>query len=526
MLITVFNAVPAAIISGLLALIVGFVIGYLIRVRQHEKSMSESRIKADQIVEEGKRDAENSRKNAIMEAKQEIFISKKEFEDEFKEKRRNLTIQEQKIEQKDEQLNRRSLNLDRREELLGNKEVKIEERIEQLEQLNSKVEDSLREQEEKLMEISGLNTEQAREIIFNEVKDKMADEIAIYIRDTEDRARLDVEGRAKDILAQAIQKYASETTAERTVSVINIPNDEMKGRIIGREGRNIRTLEALTGVDLIIDDTPEAVVLSGFDPIRREVAKRALETLVSDGRIHPGRIEEVVEKARSEVDMFIREAGEEALFTAQIGRMHPDLIKLLGRLKFRTSYGQNVLNHSIETAFLAGKLAAELGENETLARRAGLLHDIGKAVDHEVEGSHVEIGLNIAKRYKEPKEVLDAIASHHGDVEPQSIIAFLVAAADALSAARPGARSESIDTYMRRLEQLEEISMDVEGVEKSYAIQAGREIRVFVKSDVINDLDTFKVARAIKEKIEQTMSYPGTIKVTVIRETRATDVAK
>ncbi|HHW79585.1 MAG TPA: ribonuclease Y [Acholeplasmataceae bacterium] len=525
MLITVFSALPA-IISGLLALIVGLLLGYFIRVWQHEKSLNETKIKAEQIVEEGKKEAENSKKNAIMEAKQEIFVLKKEFEDDSKEKRRTLNIQEQKVEQREEQLNRRSINLDKREELLGNKEVRIEERSEQLEQLNSKVEDVLREQETKLMEISGLTVEQAREIIFNEVKDSMADEIATYIRDTEDKVKLEVEGKAKDILAQAIQKYASETTAERTVSVVNIPNDDMKGRIIGREGRNIRTLEALTGVDLIIDDTPEAVVLSGFDPIRREIAKRALESLVSDGRIHPGRIEEVVEKARAEVDIFIREAGEEALFTTQIGRMHPDLIKLLGRLKFRTSYGQNVLNHSIETAFLAGKLAAELGENETLARRAGLLHDIGKAVDHEVEGSHVEIGLNIAKRYKEPKEVLDAIASHHGDTEPQSIIAFLVAAADALSAARPGARSESIEAYMRRLEQLEEISMGVEGVDKSYAIQAGREIRVFVKSDVINDLDTYKVARSIKEKIEESMSYPGTIKVTVIRETRATDVAK
>lgn len=525
-MLIVFNVVPIAIISGLLALILGLILGFFIRVWQHEKSMEESRQKAEQIVEEGKKEAANSLKTAIIEAKQEIFTLKKEFEDDVKDRRRVVTTLENKVEQREEQLNRRSLNLDKREELLGNKEIRIEERSEELEQLNSKVEDVLQMHETKLIEISNLTTEQARDIIFNKVKDDMADEIAVYIRDAEDKMKLEVEAKSKNMLALALQKYASETTAERTVSVITIPNDEMKGRIIGREGRNIRTLEALTGVDLIIDDTPEAVVLSGFDPIRREVAKRALETLVSDGRIHPGRIEEVVEKAREEVDNFIREAGEEALFTAQIGRMHPDLIKLLGRLKFRTSYGQNVLNHSIETAFLAGKLAAELGENETLARRAGLLHDIGKAVDHEVEGGHVEIGVNITKRYKEPKEVIDAIASHHGDQEPESVIAFLVAAADALSAARPGARSESIEAYMRRLEQLEVISKEIEGVDKAYAIQAGREIRVFVKSDVVSDIDTYKVARTIKEKIEASMSYPGTIKVTVIRETRATDVAK
>jgi ribonuclease Y len=423
-------------------------------------------------------------------------------------------------------MNRRTLHLDKREEALGLREEKLDEKRDQLEQLNSKAEEVLKEQEEKLMEISGLSVEQASEIIMTRVKDSMSDEIANYIKDEEERARNEVVSRSKNLLALAIQKYASETTTERTVSVVDLPNDEMKGRIIGREGRNIRTIEALTGVDLIIDDTPEAVVLSGFDPVRREIAKRALQTLVSDGRIHPGRIEEVVEKARVEVDMFIREAGEDAVFKVGIGRIHPDLVKLLGRLSFRTSYGQNVLKHSIEAAFLAGKLAVEIGEDEMLARRAGLLHDIGKAVDHEVEGGHVEIGVNIVNRYKEPKEVVDAIASHHGDKEPESVIAVLVAAADTLSAARPGARSESMENYIKRLEQLEQISNEIPGVEKSFAIQAGREVRVIVKADQIDDLSTFKVARQIKEQIEEKMTYPGTIKVTVIRETRATDIAK
>jgi len=361
---------------------------------------------------------------------------------------------------------------------------------------------------------------------MNEVKEKMQIEVATYIRDEEEKAKLEAKNKSKNIMSLAMQKYASETTTETTVTVVDIPNDEMKGRIIGREGRNIRTIEALTGVDLIIDDTPDAVVLSGFDPVRREVAKRALTKLVQDGRIHPGRIEEVVEKSREEVETYLHEAGEDAVFRLGIGRIHLEIIKMLGRLNFRTSYGQNVLKHSIEVAFLAGKLAAEIGEDEILARRAGLLHDIGKAIDHEVEGSHVDIGINLATRYREPKEVIDAISSHHGDTEATIVIGVLVAAADALSAARPGARNESVENYIQRLQQLESISNDVPGVEKSYAIQAGREIRVIVKPDEIDDLQAFTVAREIKDKIEQQMAYPGTIKVTVIRETRATDIAK
>ena len=524
MLLLAFGVVEASI-SVLLA-IVGFAIGYFVRVWHHEKNLKASRTIAEKIVEDGKKEAEKHKRESVLEAKQEIFALRKDFDNDLRERRQVVVNLENKVSQREETLNRRAIHLDKREETLALREEKLDEKKEQLEQLNSKAEEVLKQQEEKLMEISGLSVDEARDIIMTRVRENLSDEIATYIRDEEERAKNEVQNRSKQLLALAIQKYASETTTERTVSVVDLPNDDMKGRIIGREGRNIRTIEALTGVDLIIDDTPEAVVLSGFDPIRREIAKRALTTLVSDGRIHPGRIEEVVEKARVEVDMFIREAGEDAVFTVGIGRIHPDLVKLLGRLSFRTSYGQNVLKHSIETAFLAGKLAAEIGEDEMLARRAGLLHDIGKAVDHEVEGGHVEIGVNLVNRYKEPKEVIDAIASHHGDKDAESIIAVLVAAADALSAARPGARSESMEKYIKRLEQLETISNEIPGVEKSFAIQAGREIRVIVKADQIDDLSTFKVAREIKEQIEEKMTYPGTIKVTVIRETRATDIAK
>jgi ribonuclease Y len=513
------------IISVLLG-VLGFVTGYFIRVWQREKSLKQTRELTEKIVEDGKKEAEKAKRESVLEAKQEIFALRKEFDNDMRERRQVVLNLESKVSQREDTLNRRAIHLDKREETLALREEKLEEKREQLEQLNSKAEEVLKEQEEKLMEISGLSVDSARDIIMSRVKESMSDEIANYIKDEEERAKNEVQNRSKQLLSLAIQKYASETTTERTVSVVDLPNDEMKGRIIGREGRNIRTIEALTGVDLIIDDTPEAVVLSGFDPIRREIAKRALSTLVSDGRIHPGRIEEVVEKARVEVDMFIREAGEDAVFKVGIGRIHPDLVKLLGRLSFRTSYGQNVLKHSIETAFLAGKLAVEIGEDEMLARRAGLLHDIGKAVDHEIEGGHVEIGVNIVNRYKEPKEVVDAIASHHGDKDAESIIAVLVAAADALSAARPGARSESMENYIKRLEQLEAISNEIPGVEKSFAIQAGREVRVLVKAEQIDDLSTFKVARQIKEQIEEKMTYPGTIKVTVIRETRATDIAK
>ncbi len=513
-------------ISILLALFLGILFGYLLRVKQHEETLTKSKDHAKKIVEDGKKEVEEYRKEIILEAKQEIFSQKAEFEKDIRERRSVVVDLEERLSRREEMLNNRSNNLDKRENHLASKEIKLDEQKAEIDESMSKVEELKLEQEQKLIEISGMNVEQAREIIMKNVEQDMAEEITIYLKEKEEEAIAEAQTRAKQLLTLAIQKYASETTTERTVSVVTLPSEEMKGRVIGREGRNIRTFEALTGVDLIIDDTPEAVVLSGFDPIRREVAKRALDSLIADGRIHPGRIEEVVIKSQAEVDTFIRETGENAVFEASVGRVHPDLIKLLGRLSFRTSYGQNVLKHSIEVAYLTGKLAAELGENETLARRAGLFHDIGKAVDHEVEGSHVEIGVDIIKRYKEPKEVLDAIASHHGDTEATTIIGALVAAADALSAARPGARNESVENYLKRLESLEEISKTVDGVETAYAIQAGREIRVIVKPDMVDDQSTFKIARQIKEEIEASLQYPGTIKVTVIRETRATDIAK
>ena len=514
------------VIISLLLLIVGLVSGYFFRVKQHDKSLNEARAKAEAIVTEAQKTAEKLKREAILEAKTEIQEIKRQAEIDIKERKTVVFELENKLTLREESLDRRSLNLDKREESLNVKESKLDDKKNELEQLNKKVDELLVQQQTKLNEIAGLTREEARDIIMNQVKESIQQEIALYIKEEEENAKNEVQNRAKNILALAIQKYASETCSEKTVNVVSLPADEMKGRIIGREGRNIRTLESLTGVDLIIDDTPEAVVLSGFDPIRRQIAQKSLETLIQDGRIHPARIEEIVDRCRQEVEMYIREKGEEAVFKAQIGKVHPELVKILGRLHYRTSYGQNVLQHSLETAFLAGKLAAELGLNETLARRAGLFHDIGKAVDHEVEGSHVDIGVQLATKYREPKEVIDAIASHHGDKEPESIIAVLVAAADAVSSSRPGARSDSLENYVKRLEALEQISNSVPGVDTSFAIQAGREIRVMVKPDQVDDLSTFTVARKIKEEIEQKLSYPGTIKVTVIRETRAVDVAK
>ncbi|WP_217585542.1 ribonuclease Y [Lentibacillus saliphilus] len=514
------------IISILLTLLVGIVVGYLIRKSIAEAKISSAENLAKQIVDEAHRNADAAKKEALLEAKEENHKFRQQVEDELRERRSEIQTQENRLMQKDENLDRKSDTLDKRELLLEKKEQSLAEKQQQIEEMESKVEQLKQEQQAELERISGYTNEQAKQVILERVEKELAHESTLKIKEAENHAKEEADKKAKNILSLALQRCAADHVAETTVSVVNLPNDEMKGRIIGREGRNIRTLETLTGIDLIIDDTPEAVILSGFDPIRREIARMALDRLVQDGRIHPARIEEMVDKARRDVDEHIREVGEETTFEVGVHGLHPDLIKILGRLKYRTSYGQNVLKHSSEVAYLSGLLAAELGEDQTLAKRAGLLHDIGKAIDHEVEGSHVEIGKELAMKYKEHEVVINSIASHHGDEEPTSIISVLVAAADALSAARPGARSETLENYIKRLEKLEEISESFKGVEKSFAIQAGREIRIMVKPDEIDDLESIRVARDIRKRIEGELNYPGHIKVTVIRETRAVEYAK
>ncbi|WP_027408760.1 ribonuclease Y [Anoxybacteroides tepidamans] len=518
--------VNTVIISALLSLVVGAVVGFLVRKTIAEAKIGGAQMAANQILEEAKREADALKKEALLEAKDEIHKLRTEAERDIRDRRSELQKQENRLLQREENLDRKDETLNKREALLEKKEEVLNKRQQHIEEMESKVEELVQKEQAELERISGLTREEARQIILERVEKELSHEIALMIKETETRAKEEADKKAKEILSLAIQRCAADHVAETTVSVVNLPNDEMKGRIIGREGRNIRTLETLTGIDLIIDDTPEAVILSGFDPIRRETARLALDKLVQDGRIHPARIEEMVEKARREVDEHIREVGEQTTFEVGVHGLHPDLIKILGRLKFRTSYGQNVLKHSMEVAFLAGLMAAELGEDEMLARRAGLLHDIGKAIDHEVEGSHVEIGVELATKYKEHPVVINSIASHHGDTEPTSIIAVLVAAADALSAARPGARSETLENYIRRLEKLEEIAESYEGVEKSYAIQAGREVRIMVKPDAIDDLEAHRLARDIRKRIEEELDYPGHIKITVIRETRAVEYAK
>ncbi|WP_174523421.1 ribonuclease Y [Neobacillus drentensis] len=514
------------IISILLGLIVGAVVGYFVHKSIAEAKVAGAKNAAEQILEDAKRDADSLKKEALLEAKDEIHKLRTEAEREVRERRNEMQKQENRLLQREENLDRKEETLNKRENLLEKKDDSLNQRQQHIEEMESKVDELVRKQQTELERISSLTREEAKTIIIDRMEQELTHDTAIMIKESENRAKEEADKKAKEILSLAIQRCAADHVAETTVSVVNLPNDEMKGRIIGREGRNIRTLETLTGIDLIIDDTPEAVILSGFDPIRRETARLALEKLVQDGRIHPARIEEMVEKSRREVDEYIREVGEQTTFEVGVHGLHPDLIKILGRLKFRTSYGQNVLKHSVEVAQLSGLLAAELGQDETLARRAGLLHDIGKAIDHEVEGSHVEIGVELATKYKEHPVVINSIASHHGDTEATSIIAVLVAAADALSAARPGARSETLENYIRRLEKLEEISESYEGVEKSFAIQAGREVRIIVRPDSVDDLAAHRLARDIRKRIEEELDYPGHIKVTVIRETRAVEYAK
>ncbi|MDD4437348.1 MAG: ribonuclease Y [Tissierellia bacterium] len=507
------------IIVGIICAIIGIIIGFFIRKSISESKIGSAEIEAKRIIEDANQKAETRKREILVEAKDEAHKLRNEYERENKERRNEIQRNEKRLIKKEEMLDSKSLVVEKKDEMLQKKLKEIEIKQDKLEAIHQR-------QIEELEKISGLSTEEAKSILINNIKREAEQEAAIAVKEIERESKETAERKAREIITYAIQKCSADHVAETTVSVVDLPNDEMKGRIIGREGRNIRALEQLTGIDIIIDDTPEAVVISGFDPIRREVARLALEKLIADGRIHPARIEEMVDKAKKEVDQIIKDEGEQATLDTGIHGIHPELIKLLGRLKFRTSYGQNVLKHSIEVSYLAGIMAAELGADVKIAKRAGLLHDLGKAVDHEVEGPHVTIGEDLAKKYKESKAVIHAIAAHHGDTEPQTVEAVLIQAADAISAARPGARRETLETYIKRLEKLEEISNSFEGVEKSFAIQAGREVRIMVKPEVTSDSSIILIAKDIVKKIEEEMEYPGQIKVNVIREIRATEYAK
>jgi ribonucrease Y len=513
------------LIGALAGLAVGIIIilvlWFIFRKKIHDAKEKVARADDDakKIVDDAVKAAETKKKEALLEAKEEIVRSNKEFEKEVRDRRAELTKMERRYTTKEEMLDKKSENLDRKEEQL---DKKIKENTE----LNEKIEEIKAKQLEKLEEISGLTAEEAKAEIVKQIEEEARYEAAMKLSEIDAELKEEADDRAKDIISQSISRLASDFVSEASVTSVALPNDEMKGRIIGREGRNIRSVEALTGVDLIIDDTPEAITISCFDPIRREVARLALEKLVSDGRIHPTRIEETVEKAKKEVEASVKQAGEQATFDTGIHGLHPDLVKLLGQLRYRTSYGQNVLNHSIEVALLSGMIADELGVNSELAKRAGLLHDIGKAVTHEVEGSHAVIGAELCRKYKERKEIVHAVEAHHGDVEPKTALAFIVQAADAISAARPGARRENIENYIKRLQKLEEIANSYPGVEKSFAIQAGREVRIMVKPENVNDQQMVLLAHDVAKQIEDELKYPGQIKITVVRESRATDIAK
>ena len=502
-----------------LGIIAGALIGILYRKKIGEAKIGSAEAEAKRLINDAMKSADAKRKEILLEAKDEILRNRTDAEKEIKERRADIQRQENRLQQKEEQFDRRNAAFEQKEE-------QLEAKIKKVEALEAEAAELKKGQIAMLEKISGFTADQAKAKLLEELSSEITHESALIIKENEERVRENSEKTAREIISQAIQRCAADQVSEATVSVVSLPNDEMKGRIIGREGRNIRSIETLTGVDLIIDDTPEAITISSFDPVRREIARLSLERLISDGRIHPARIEEIVEKTRKEVEQIIKKEGERAAFETGIHNLHPELVKILGRLKYRTSYGQNVLNHSLEVAQLAGAMAAELGADVALAKRAGLLHDLGKALDHEIDGSHIEIGVEYARKYRENNDVIHAIHAHHGDVECKTIVACLVQAADAVSAARPGARRENLEAYIKRLQKLEEIANSFNGVERSFAIQAGREIRVMVKPETISDDQITVVARDIVKKIEQEMEYPGQIKVNVVRESRAIDYAK
>lgn len=514
------------ILLSILLVIVGLIIGAGIVFIINLIKKNNAKDKAKNLIEEAQKESERIKKDLIFEAKEESNKLKETLEKEIKEKKDEVKEMENRLVLREQNMDKRDETFQKREQLLDEREDKLNEKLNKIQDDKEEIEKIKQEQIDMLSKISGLNKEKAKELVMKKVEEEMSTEITSYIKEQEEEAKLVVDKKAKELLVSSMQKYSQDMANEHTVSTIELPNNEMKGRIIGREGRNIRTIESITGVDLIIDDTPEVIVISSFDPLRREIAKITIETLIKDGRIHPTRIEEIYDKTVKEMKQKIIEYGNDALFKLGITRVPTELIEIIGKLHFRTSYGQNALQHSMEVASLAGVMAAELGENVSLAKRAGLLHDIGKAIDHEIEGSHVDIGVEIAKKYKENYVVINAIASHHGDTESTSVISTLVQIADALSASRPGARNDSLENYIKRLEQLENMTLDIKGIEKSYALQAGRELRILVKPEEVDDLTSHKIAREIKEKIEKEMQYPGTIKVTVIRETRVTEEAK
>ena len=513
-------------VFSILAFVLGIIIGVVVLAIINHIRNKKTEKKADSIIASAKKEAEKIKRETLFETKEEINKLKLEADKEVKEKKNEVKESEDRLLQREKNIDKRDEMMQTREKSLEDRENNLLKKQDEIQEIKEKMEAIKREQLEELEKISGFTKEQAKESVMKIVEEKMAKEIAAYIKERETEAKLDVDAKAKEMLVNSMEKYAADVTNEQTISVISLPNDEMKGRIIGREGRNVRTIESVTGVDLIIDDTPEAIVISSFDPLRREIARLTLETLIKDGRIHPARIEEVYDKMSNEVNQKIKEYGKNAIYELGLSKMDPELIEIVGKLHFRTSYGQNALKHSKEVARICGLLASELGENVNLAKRAGLLHDIGKAIDFEMEGSHVDIGVELAKKYNEGKVVINSIASHHGDVPAASIIASIVSIADTISASRPGARNDSTENYFQRLEKIEEIGNAVEGVDKAYAIQAGRELRVVVKPEEVDDLMSYQIARNIKDRIESEVQYPGTVKVTVIRETRVTEEAK